>query len=219
MIDLKWLRDNPETARASQRARRADESLVDRVIAADEERRAALATFENARAEQKEVSRSIGKSAPEEREAVMAQAKTLAEKVKELEVASGAAAAQLDALALELPNIVLDGVPEGGEENFEVLRHVGTPRDFASEGFTPLDHLDLGEKLKAIDVRRGTKISGARFYYMTGIGARLELALLNAAMDQAVSYGFIPMMTPTLVNPATMSGTGFLGEQIGRAHV
>ncbi len=211
MIDLKWLRENPDVARASQRVRGADETLVDRVIAADEARRQSLAAFESLRAEQKEVSRSVGKAAPAERESVLAAAKELADQVKELEAASDAKAAELDALVMELPNIVIDGVPAGGEDDFVVLRTVGTPRDFAAEGFTPLDHLDLGEKLRAIDVKRGAKVAGARFYYMTGIGARLELALLNAAIDQAVSYGFTPMMTPTLVSPATMSGTGFLG--------
>ncbi len=212
MIDLRALRENPEPARASQRARGADESLVDRIIEADESRRAALTAFETARAEQKAASRSVGKAAPEERPAVLERARALAEQVKALESQSNELAAAAEGLVLQLPNLVIDGVPAGGEADFQVLRHEGpTPRDFAAEGFTPRDHLDLGELLDAIDVKRGTKVSGARFYYLKGVGARLELALLTAALDQALAYGFIPMMTPTLVTPAVMGGTGFLG--------
>lgn len=212
MIDLRALRENPEVARASQRARGADESLVDRIIAADESRRAALTAFETARAEQKDVSRSVGKASPEERPTILERARTLAEQVKALEARSNEAAATAEGLVLQLPNLVIDGVPAGGEADFRVLRHEGpTPRDFEAEGFTPRDHLDLGELLDAIDVKRGTKVSGARFYYLKGVGARLELALLTAALDQAIAHGFIPMTTPTLVTPAVMGGTGFLG--------
>nr|NLD40589.1 serine--tRNA ligase [Actinomycetales bacterium] len=218
MIDLRWLRENPEAAKASQRAREADEGLVDRIITLDESRRTALSSFEQARAEQKEVSRSVGKASPEERPAVLARAKALADHVKELEASANEAAAELDGVQLELENIVIDGVPAGGAESFEVLKHVGGVRNFAAEGFTPLDHLDLGERLRAIDVKRGAKVSGARFYYMTGVGARLELALLMCAMDQAVSHGFVPMMTPTLVGPATMGGTGFLGDHAAEVY-
>lgn len=165
MIDLRALRENPEPARASQRARGADESLVDRIIEADESRRAALTAFETARAEQKAASRSVGKAAPEERPAVLERARALAEQVKALEAQSNELAAAAEDLVLQLPNLVIDGVPAGGEADFQVLRHEGpTPRDFAAEGFTPRDHLDLGELLDAIDVKRGTKVSGARFY-------------------------------------------------------
>lgn len=218
MIDLRWLRENPEAAKASQRARQADESLVDRIIALDEKRRAALSAFESARAEQKEVSRSVGKASPDERPAVLAKAKALAEQVKELEGVSGEATAELDTVQLELENIVIDGVPPGGADDYRVIKQVGEARDFAAEGLTPLDHLDLGEKLRAIDVKRGAKVSGARFYYMTGVGAQLELALLMCAMDQAVANGFVPMITPTLVGPATMGGTGFLGEHAAEVY-
>lgn len=211
MIDLRQLREDPETVRASQRARGEDEGLVDRVIAADEKRRTALAAFEQLRAEQKEVSRSVGKASPEERPQILASAKELAERVKQLESEANQADQELSELAMQIGNVIIHGVPAGGENDYTVLRHVGTPRDFAAEGFAPKDHLDLGEGLKAIDVKRGTKVSGARFYYLTGVGARLELALLNAALDQAISYGFTPMITPTLVTPQVMSGTGFLG--------
>ena len=213
MIDVRALRDDPETARASQKARGADPELVDRIIEADAARREALQTFESLRATQKEVSRSVGKASPEERPAVLAQARELAEEVKAADSRAGELDAEADRLARSLPNIVAPGVPVGGEDDFVVLRHEGPERrDFAAEGFTPLDHLALGEGLGAIDVKRGAKVSGSRFYYLTGIGARLELALLTMALDQAVAAGFTPMITPTLVTPEVMGGTGFLNE-------
>ncbi|HCX83846.1 MAG TPA: serine--tRNA ligase [Micrococcales bacterium] len=211
MIDIKALREDPEVGRASQRARGADETLVDRVLAADERQRAMLTSFESLRAEQKQVSRSVGKAAPEERHDVLARAKRLSEQVKDAEQAADEAREELDALLAQLPNIVLPGVPVGGEDDYVVLRHEGTIRDFAAEGFEPKDHLEIGEGLGAIDMARGAKVSGARFDYLVGFGARLELALLNAAMDMAIARGFTPMLTPTLVKPEIMAGTGFLG--------
>ena len=213
MIDVRALRDNPEPARASQRARGADPGLVDEIIEADAARREALQAFETLRATQKEVSKSVGRASKEERPAILAKAKELAEQVKAAEAAANAADAEADRLARLLPNLVLDGVPVGGEDDFVVLRHEGpAPRDFAAEGFEPQDHLALGEGLDAIDTKRGAKVSGARFYYLKGIGARLELAIMTMAMDQALANGFVPMMTPTLVTPQIMGGTGFLNE-------
>lgn len=212
VIDLKSLREDPDVARASQRARGADPELVDQVLDADESRRALLAAFENQRAEQKALSKSVGKASAEDRPAVLARAKAFAEQVKSAETEANEAQAHLDSLLARLPNLVLDGVPAGGENDFVVLRTEGTPRDFAAEGFTPADHLDLGQRLGAIDIERGAKVSGARFYYLTGVGAQLELALLNAAIAKATSAGFTPVITPTLVKPEIMAGTGFLGE-------
>lgn len=212
MIDLRDLRENPERYRDSQRARGADVDLVDRIIDADEARRTTLATFESLRAEQKVVSRSVGKaSSPQEREAALAQAKELAERVRGAQAESDQAAATLDELAHQFQNVI-EGAPSGGEEDYVVLRHEGPqPRDFASEGFEPADHLTLGEGLDIIDTKRGAKVSGSRFYYLKGAGMRLELALMTAALDKATEHGFIPMTTPTLVSPQVMGGTGFLG--------
>ncbi|HIZ36797.1 MAG TPA: serine--tRNA ligase [Candidatus Ruania gallistercoris] len=212
MIDLKSLREDPDVARASQRARGADPELVDQVLDADESRRALLTSFENQRAEQKAISKSVGKASPEERPAVLAKAKALAEQVKSAETEANEAQAHLDTLLTQLPNLVAGGVPAGGEDDYTVLRTEGTPRDFAAEGFAPADHLELGQRLGAIDTERGAKVSGARFYYLTGVGAQLELALLNAAIAKATSAGFTPVITPTLVKPEIMAGTGFLGE-------
>lgn len=212
MIDLRLLRQSPEIVRASQVARGADPSLVDQALAADASRRESLARFEELRAEQKSLGRLIPKASPEERAELLARTGELSEQVKAAEAAAKEAGEEFDRIAYALPNVVIEGVPAGGEENFEVLREVGTRRDFAAEGFTPRDHLEIGEHLDAIDTVRGAKVSGSRFYYLKGLGARLELALLNAAMDQAVAAGFTPMITPTLVRPETMAGTGFLGE-------
>ena len=213
MIDIRALRENPEPARASQRARGGDVELVDRILEVDALRRTSLQEFESLRASQKEISKSVGKASKDERPAILAKAKELAEQVKALEARANEADAEAERLARLLPNLVLDGVPVGGEEDFVVLRHEGPAiRDFAAEGFEPADHLAIGEGLDAIDTKRGAKVSGARFYYLKGIGARLELALMTMALDQALAAGFVPMMTPTLVTPQVMGGTGFLNE-------
>lgn len=213
MIDLRAVRENPEIAYASQRARGSDPALVDAALAADDRRREALTAFETMRAEQKELSRSIGKASPEERQAVMAKAKEYAAKVKEAEAAASQAEVDARAALMKIDNLILPETPAGGEEDYIVLRHEGPqPRDFEAEGFAPKDHLEIGEGLDAIDVKRGAKVSGSRFYYLKGVGARLELAMLTCAWDLAEKHGFIPMITPTMVLPQVMSGTGFLGE-------
>ena len=212
MIDLQRLRDEPDVFKASQRARGADESLVDEVLAADSARRAALTAFEAARAEQKGFGKRVAKAAGDEKTALVAQGQELAAKVKALQADADDAEFDFDARLRRLPNLILDGVPAGGEDDSVELRREGTPRDFAAEGFTPKDHVEIGEALKAIDTQRGAKVSGARFYYLTGFGARLELALLNMALDTVEAHGFVPTITPTLVKPDVMAGTGFLGE-------
>lgn len=211
MIDIRFVRENPEAVRESQRRRGNDVSTVDTLLVADDARRSALQTFESARASQKEISRSIGKASAEERPSILAKAKELSEQVKELEAKASEAEAAYDEANRAIQNIIIDGVPAGGEDDYVVLRHVGEARDWASEGFEPKDHLDVAEALGALDMGRGTKVSGSRFYYLKGVGARLELALLTMAADQAEANGFTLMVTPTLVNPDIMAGTGFLG--------
>ncbi|WP_062519423.1 serine--tRNA ligase [Demequina silvatica] len=212
MIDLKLLRAEPDVVRESQRSRGDDPAVVDQVLEADAANRAALKEFEVARAEQKAIGKDVARAQGEEKQALLARTKDLAARVKELQATADAASARAVELARSLGNIPEPGVPAGGEDDFTVLRHVGSPRDFAAEGIEVQDHLALGEGLKAIDMERGAKVSGARFYFLTGIGARLELAVLNAAMDLAYRRGFSPMITPTLVRPETMAGTGFLGK-------
>ncbi|TXR51595.1 serine--tRNA ligase [Quadrisphaera setariae] len=207
MIDVRLLRDDPESVRASQRARGADEGVVDAVLAADTARRAAMTTSEGLRAEQKALGKQVAQAKGEEKTALLARAKDLAEQAKAAAAEADAQGAEFDRLIRSLANVV-EGAPSGGEDDYVVLREVGTPPSLEA----PKDHLELGELLGAIDVERGAKVSGSRFYFLTGVGARLELALLNLAVDRAVANGFSPMITPTLVKPEVMAGTGFLGE-------
>ena len=201
------IRDDPERVRASQRARGERVEIVDELLAADEARRSALAAFESARAEQKALSKKIGQAQGEEKEALLAAARDLAAAVKEAQASADSAQQALDRLALEPSNLIEEGLPVGGEDDYVVLREVGERPVLDS----PRDHLELGELLGAIDVARGAKVSGSRFYYLTGVGAQLELGLLNLAMSKAVATGFTPVITPTLVRPEIMGGTGFLG--------
>ena len=212
MIDLRLLRDDPDRVRASQRARGEDPALVDALLAADEERRASLSRFESLRAEQKAFGKQVAAARGEEKAALVEKAQALASEVKAAEADADEAEAALAELQLDISNVIEDGVPAGGEEDYVVLEHIGTPRDFAAEGFPPLDHIELGRRLGAIDIERGVKVSGARFYYLTGTGALLEIALIQMAIDQAVEAGFVPMITPSLVRPRAMEGTGFLGQ-------
>jgi seryl-tRNA synthetase len=208
VIDLRLVRDDPDAVRASQRVRGADESLVDALLAADAARRDAVSRADNLRGEQKIIGRSISQASAEDRPAILHRAKALADAVKEAEAEQALTDAALRAAQLRIPNLVEDGVPPGGEDDFVTLEHVGTPPVVEN----PRDHTEIGTSLKAIDTERGAKVSGARFYFLTGIGAELELALVNLAMDQARSAGFVPVIAPALVKPETMEGTGFLGE-------
>jgi seryl-tRNA synthetase len=185
---------------------------VDAVLGADERRRVSLAEFERARAEQKSLGKQVASASGDQRQHLLHRARELAERVKALQGEVDAAGEEFDRTVRRIDNVIEAETPAGGEQDYVVLREVGTPRDFAAEGFEPLDHLALGERLRAIDTERGAKVSGARFYFLTGLGARLELALLNCAIDQAVAGGFTPVIPPTLVKPEVMAGTGFLGE-------
>ncbi|MFF9849152.1 serine--tRNA ligase [Streptomyces litmocidini] len=212
MIDLRLLREDPDRVRASQRARGEDVALVDALLSADERRRSSGVRFDELRSEQKALGKLIPKAGPEERAELLQKAEQLKTDVKAAEAEQNEADETAKQLLLQLGNIVHPDVPVGGEEDFVVLETHGTIRDFAAEGFEPKDHLELGEALGAIDVERGAKVSGSRFYYLTGVGALLELALVNAAIAQATEAGFIPMLTPALVRPRAMEGTGFLGQ-------
>ncbi|MDH6226116.1 seryl-tRNA synthetase [Streptomyces sp. MJP52] len=198
--------------RASQRARGEDVALVDSLLSADERRRSSGVRYDELRNEQKSLGKLIGKASGEEKAELLKKAGTLAAEVKAADAERDEAAAETQRLLLRLGNLVHPEVPVGGEEDFVTRETHGTIRDFAAEGFEPRDHLELGQLLGAIDVERGAKVSGSRFYFLTGVGALLELALVNAAMAQATAAGFTPMLTPALVRPQSMAGTGFLGQ-------
>ena len=212
MIDPKVLRDEPDRVRAALAKRGLSDEVVSRSLEADTSRRAAIAAFEEKRAQQKQLGALIPKAQGEEKQQLLAQTKTLAAEVKAAEAARGEAEETWQRALLEIPNLAAPEAPEGGEDDFAVLEHVGTPRDFAAEGFEPRDHIELGKLLGAIDIERGAKVSGSRFYFLTGVGAQLELALVNLAMDQAREAGFTQVIAPSLVRPRAMDGTGFLGQ-------
>lgn len=212
MIDIKYIRENPDVVRASQRGRGEDPAIVDQVLAADETRRTAIVEFEALRAEQNIFSKVVGAAVGDAKIALLERGKELSAQVKAADARRSEAETKSQALTLLLSNLLDPAVPIGNEEDFVVLEHIGTPRAFTEDGFEPKDHVELGKLLGAIDTERGAKVSGARFYYLTGVGALLEFALINYAISSAVKAGFIPMITPVLVKPPAMEGTGFLGQ-------
>ena len=212
VIDPKLLRTDSDRLRRAQEARGESPELINQLVSADETRRSSIASFERLRAEQKELGALIPKASGDSKQQLLARTKELAARVKDAQATSDEAGATFDALMLQLPNPVFDDVPRGGEDDFVVVEKVGTPRDFEAEGFAPRDHLELGQILGAIDMERGAKVSGSRFYFLTGQGAQLELALTAFAMAKAAEWGFTPILPPALVRPSAMEGTGFLGQ-------
>ena len=208
MIDPQLLRENPDAIRRSQEARGVPVSTVDEAISADLARRAAIQAFETARAEQNAFGKTVAAAPKEEKAALVAQAQELAAQVKAGQQAVADAEAVFADKVGGIQNIIIDGIPAGGEDDFVTLKEVGEKATFA---FEPRDHLELGELLDAIDMERGAKVSGARFYFLKGVGARLEFALIQLGLSRAIEAGFVPLITPTLVRPEIMAGTGFLG--------
>jgi seryl-tRNA synthetase len=209
VIDPTVLRDNPELVKRSQEARGESTAVVDEAVVADRARRAAITRFEELRAAQNAHGKRVAQAPKDEKAALVAEAKDLSERVKAAQHAVTAAEEAADAVLAQIENIVIDGVPAGGEANFATLRTHGETPTF---DFEPRDHLELGELLDAIDMERGTKVSGSRFYFLKGIGARLEIAIMMLALDRALQAGFVPLIPPTLVRPEVMRGTGFLGQ-------
>lgn len=209
MIDLNLLRENPAAVKASQAARGKDEGLVDLALELDAKKRSTLQEYEELRAKQNAHGKLVAAAAKEDKPALIAAGQEMAANVKELEAKASQADNELSLVLYQIENVIIDGVPAGGEEDFVVLREVGQKREF---NFTPKDHAELGTALDVIDIERGVKISGSRFYFLKGMGARLELALMQLALDQATESDFTALITPTLVKPSVMQGTGFLGE-------
>ncbi|MGO3087818.1 MAG: serine--tRNA ligase [Corynebacterium flavescens] len=208
MIDLKYLRENPDVVRASQVTRGEDPSLVDSLIEADEARRSAIKTADELRSEQKAFGKKIGQAAPEDRPRLLEGSNELKARVKEAEETQSSAEAKVEELQYKISNVV-EGAPAGGEDDFIVVEEVGEIPTF---DFEPQDHVALGESLGLIDVKRGAKVGGARFYYLTGDGAFLQLGMMLLAAQKAREAGFQLMVPPVLVHPEIMAGTGFLGQ-------
>jgi seryl-tRNA synthetase len=213
VIDPRVLRDDPDRVRAAQAKRGLSGDVVDAALAADGARRAAIGEFESKRAEQKQLGKRIAglpKGAPgDERVELLARTKALAAEVRAAEAAQAVAEEAWQAALLAIPNLAAEEAPAGGEDDFVLLETVGTPAEF---DFEPRDHVELGRMLGAIDLERGAKVSGSRFYFLTGVGAELELALVNLAMEQARDTGFTQVVAPSMVKPRAMEGTGFLGQ-------
>ena len=209
MIDIKFLRDNPDVVRASQKGRGEDTTIVDKVLVSDEARRLAITEFEALRAEQNTLSKAVAGAKGEEKQTLLERGKTLATQVKEADNKRAECESVTKELIMQLSNILDPAAPIGKEEDFVVIEHVGTPRVF---DFEAKDHIELGKLLGAIDTERGAKVAGSRSYYLTGSGAMLEFALVNYAIASALKAGFIPVIPPVLVNPSAMEGTGFLGQ-------
>ncbi len=212
MIDIKYVRENPDVVRASQTGRGEDPTIVDRLLVADQLRRAAIVEFETLRMQQNLLSAQVANAGPDNRPMYLEMAKELSTNVKAADARRAEAETSANELALLLSNVLDPAAPIGGEEDFVVLEHIGTPRDFSKMGFEPKDHVELGKLLGAIDTERGAKVAGSRSYYLTGVGALLEFALVNYAITSAVKAGFTPVIPPVLVNPPAMQGTGFLGQ-------
>jgi seryl-tRNA synthetase len=209
MIDIKFLRENADVVRASQKARGEDVSIIEKALAADEVRKSTLDQFETLRAEQNLLSKTVASAKGEEKAALLESAKALASKVKDADAKRAQSEAEAKAFIMQISNVIDPQAPIGKEEDFVVIEHVGKPRDF---DFQPKDHIELGKLLGAIDTERGAKVAGSRSYYLTGAGAMLEFALVNFAITSANKAGFTPIIPPVLVNSAAMEGTGFLGQ-------
>ena len=207
MIDLKLAREDPDGVRRSQLSRGEDPGLVDVLLDADADRRAAISAADTLRAEQKAASKSVGAASAQDRPALLERAKQLAADVREAQARQAEAETAFHTAHLAIPNVIIEGVPPGGEDDYAVLEVVGEPRSIPA----PKDHLELGEALGLIDTARGVKVSGSRFYFLTGSGALLQLGLLQLAVRLAVANGFTLMIPPVLVRPEVMAGTGFLG--------
>ena len=208
MLDVKMVRSNPDEVRRAL-ARRGDSTAsLDEFLALEEERRRLLTDVESRRAARKRASDEIAvvKKAGGDAAQAIAAMRTLGDAIKEREASLGEVEEQLKTMLLEIPNIPLPGVPDGGEEDSVVLRHVGTPRAF---DFAVKDHLDLGIALDMIDMERAAKVSGSRFAYLKGDLVLLQFALVRYGLDIVGAKGFRPVIPPVLVREEAMFGTGF----------
>ncbi|MGZ6965574.1 MAG: serine--tRNA ligase [Acidimicrobiia bacterium] len=204
MIDVRRLRDEPEYRRGIERKRVRDR-LLDEVLAADDARRALLTQVEDLRTRQNAASKEIGKSAPDDRPAKIAAASALKEELAALEPALSEADAALRELALQVPNPADASVPDGGEDDGEVLRSVGEP----PADPPPVDHATFAERFGWVDAERGAEASGSRFAYLMGEAVLLELALVQWVMSRLVQEGFTPVVPPVLVRDHVMEEAGF----------
>ena len=212
MLDIRTIRDDPEAVRAGAARKRIPLDL-DRLLALDDRRRALIRQVEDVKAEQRRRGKAVGSLAPEARGAEVAALAQLKESIGAGEAELASVMAEWEALMLRVPNIPAPEVPDGKDESENVeLRRVGVVPD---KGFPLLDHVELGRRLQLLDIERGVKVSGTRFYFLCGDGALLHRAVLAFALDHMVKKGFVPMEVPVLVRDAAMTGTAYFpgGEE------
>jgi seryl-tRNA synthetase len=223
VINPDFVRNNPQIVKDSQSARGENPALVDDFLKNDQLWRNLTVEVDNLRAEQKSLSKEIGnlkaqqKSAPgpeidKQLDVLTKKGTELSDNIASLTSKQEEVKKFTDKTMSGISNLVHKDAPVGDEKDFKVIETIGKPRDFSAEGIKIKDHVEIGEKLKLIDLDRGAKVSGSRFYYLVGDGALLELALVNFAIDIAQNHGFTPVIPPALVKPAAMEGTGFLGQ-------
>jgi seryl-tRNA synthetase len=223
VINPDFIRNNPQTVKDSQSARRENPALVDEFLQNDQLWRNFTVEVDTLRAEQKSLSKEIGnlkgqqKSSPspevdKQLDAFTKKGTELSDSIALLNTKQEEVKKLADKAMSGISNLVHKDAPVGEEKDFKIVETIGKPRDFNAEGIKIKDHVELGEELKLIDLERGAKVSGSRFYYLVGDGALLELALVNFAIDIAQNHGFTPVIPPALVKPAAMEGTGFLGQ-------
>jgi len=223
VINPDFVRSNPQIVKDSQSARGENPALVDDFIKNDQLWRNLTVEVDNLRAEQKSLSKEIGnlksqqKSSPgpeadKQLDVLTKKGTKLSDNISALTTKQEEVKKLADKAMSGISNLVHKDAPIGEEKDFKVMESIGKPRDFSAEGIKIKDHVELGEDLKLIDLERGAKVSGSRFYYLVGDGALLELALVNFAIDIAQNHGFTPVIPPALVKPVAMEGTGFLGQ-------
>lgn len=216
MINPEILRKTPELVRQSQEARGESTTWVDEFSEQDSRWRALTVQTDELKNEQKTLGKQIGsaKSAGDKKalEDLTKRGTEIAKQIDQLADALEKAKQKSEAALKNISNLIDSAAPIGTEADFKVVETHGTPRDFAQENITIQDHVEIGKNLNLIDIERGAKVSGSRFYYLVNDGALLELALVNFAMDIAREFGFAPVIPPALVKPQAMEGTGFLGQ-------
>ena len=216
MINPEILRKTPELVRQSQAARGESTTWVDEFAEQDSRWRALTVQTDELKNEQKNLGKLIGsaKSSGDKKalDELTKRGTKIAKQIDQLAGALEEAKQKSEAAIKNISNVVDSAAPIGTEADFKVIETHGTPRDFAKENLAIQDHVEIGKNLNLIDIERGAKVSGSRFYYLVNDGALLELALVNFAMDIAREFGFAPVIPPALVKPQAMEGTGFLGQ-------
>jgi len=216
MLDTSFVRENFESIRSRLAHRNFDPSTLDSFVSLDVERRTLVRERDDLNAETNKISKEVGslmrESRKEEADQKKVQSRILAERTKSVEVRLDEIEKEFSEILVSVPNLPHDSVPVGKDEasNREV-RKKGTPRDFTAEGFEPKDHVDLGTSLGILDLERAAKIAGARFAVLSGMGARLERAIISFMLDlHTREHGYREMLPPFIANAQSLLGTGQL---------